>query len=187
MSILLNHETKVLVQGITGRAGRVQTKWMLDYGTNIVAGVTPGKGGQKFNDTVPVYDTVNEAVTETGANTSVIFVPPFGAAGAIYEAADAGCKLIVCITEGVPTVDMVKVMPFLQERGVLEGLVLKISNGIKFVLYSTLFLAAVYWGFKGNFVDFWDAFLWLVAFFFIEMNVVEWRQEMLDEGAAHPA
>ena len=118
MAIFVDDSTKVVVQGITGRDGGFHTKEMMDYGTRIVAGVTPGRGGQTFEDKVPVYDTVKEAVAEHGVNTSVIFVPPFGAAGAIYEAADAGCKLIVCITEGVPTVDMVKVMPYLEERGV---------------------------------------------------------------------
>jgi succinyl-CoA synthetase alpha subunit len=118
MAIFVDDSTKVVVQGITGRDGGFHSSEMLAYGTKIVAGVTPGRGGQKFQDQVPVYDTVKEAVSGQGANTSVIFVPPFGAAGAIYEAADAGCKLIVCITEGVPTVDMVKVMPYLEERGV---------------------------------------------------------------------
>jgi len=118
MAIFVDEATRVVVQGITGRDGGFHAGEMLAYGTKVVAGVTPGRGGQKFQDTVPVYDSVLEAVQEHGANTSVIFVPPFGAAGAIYEAADAGCKLIVCITEGVPTVDMVKVMPYLQERGV---------------------------------------------------------------------
>ncbi|MGD9547999.1 MAG: succinate--CoA ligase subunit alpha [Candidatus Krumholzibacteriia bacterium] len=118
MAIFVDESTKVVVQGITGRDGGFHASQMLAYGTRIVAGVTPGRGGQKFEGKVPVYDTVKEAVREKGANTSVIFVPPSGAAGAIYEAADAGCKLIVCITEGVPTVDMVKVMPYLQERGV---------------------------------------------------------------------
>ncbi len=118
MAIFVDDSTKVVVQGITGRDGGFHAKQMLDYGTKIVAGVTPGRGGQKFDDTVPVFNTMVEAVGETGANTSVIFVPPFGAAGAIFEAADAGVKLIVCVTEGVPTVDMVKVMPYLEERGV---------------------------------------------------------------------
>jgi len=118
MAIFCNADTKILVQGITGRDGGFHTKAMLEYGTKIVAGVTPGRGGQTFADKVPVYDTVAEAVAETGANASVIFVPPAGAGGAIFEAADAGCKLVVCITEGVPTLDMVKVMPFLEERGV---------------------------------------------------------------------
>jgi len=118
MAIFVDDSTKVVVQGITGRDGGFHASEMLAYGTKIVAGVTPGRGGQKFQEQVPVYDTVKEAVSEHGANTSVIFVPPFGAAGAIFEAADAGCKLIVCITEGVPTVDMVKVMPYLEERGV---------------------------------------------------------------------
>jgi succinyl-CoA synthetase alpha subunit len=118
MAIFCNAETKILVQGITGRDGSFHAKSMLDYGTNLVAGVTPGRGGQTFEKTVPVFDTVAEAVAETGAEASVIFVPPAGAAGAVYEAADAGCKLVVCITEGVPTVDMVKVMPYLEERGV---------------------------------------------------------------------
>ncbi|MBU2500331.1 succinate--CoA ligase subunit alpha, partial [bacterium] len=116
MAIFVDESTKVVVQGITGRDGGFHASQMLAYGTRIVAGVTPGRGGQKFEGKVPVYDSVKEAVQEKGANTSVIFVPPSGAAGAIYEAADAGCKLIVCITEGVPTVDMVKVMPYLQER-----------------------------------------------------------------------
>jgi succinyl-CoA synthetase alpha subunit len=118
MAIFVDDSTKVVVQGITGRDGGFHAGQMLDYGTKIVAGVTPGRGGQMFRDTVPVFDSVREAVQEQGANTSVIFVPPFGAAGAIMEAADAGCKLVVCITEGVPTVDMVKVMPYLEERGV---------------------------------------------------------------------
>jgi succinyl-CoA synthetase alpha subunit len=117
MAIFVDDSTKVVVQGITGRDGGFHAGQMLEYGTKIVAGVTPGRGGQTFQDTVPVYDSVREAVQEQGANTSVIFVPPFGAAGAIMEAADAGCQLIVCITEGVPTVDMVKVMPYLEERG----------------------------------------------------------------------
>ncbi len=118
MAIFCSADTKILVQGITGRDGSFHSKSMLDYGTNIVAGVTPGRGGQTFEGKVPVFDNVADAVAETGAEASVIFVPPAGAAGAVFEAAAAGCKLVVCITEGVPTVDMVKVMPYLEERGV---------------------------------------------------------------------
>jgi succinyl-CoA synthetase alpha subunit len=118
VAIFVNKETKVLVQGITGRDGSFHSQGMLDYGTPLVAGVTPGKGGQRFANRVPVFDTVADAVAETGANTSVIFVPPAFAAGAVYEAADAGVELVVCITEGVPTLDMVAAMPYLQERGV---------------------------------------------------------------------
>lgn len=118
MAIFCKAETKILVQGITGRDGAFHSRSMLEYGTNIVAGVTPGRGGQQFDGKVPVFDTVADAVAETGAEASVIFVPPAGAAGAVFEAAAAGCKLIVCITEGVPTLDMVKVTPYLQERGV---------------------------------------------------------------------
>jgi succinyl-CoA synthetase alpha subunit len=118
MSIFVDRHTRLLVQGITGRDGSFHARQMLEYGTPLVAGVTPGKGGQKFEDKVPVFDTVAEAVAATGANVSVIYVPPAGAAGAIYEAADAGIRLVVCITEGVPVMDMTKVMPFLRERGV---------------------------------------------------------------------
>ncbi|HRX50690.1 MAG TPA: succinate--CoA ligase subunit alpha, partial [Candidatus Krumholzibacteria bacterium] len=105
MAIFCSADTKILVQGITGRDGAFHSKSMLDYGTNIVAGVTPGRGGQTFDGKVPVFDTVKDAVGETGADASVIFVPPAGAAGAVFEAAAAGCKLVVCITEGVPTLD----------------------------------------------------------------------------------
>ena len=118
MAIFCRAETKILVQGITGRDGGFHSKLMLDYGTNIVAGVTPGRGGQTFESKVPIFDNVADAVAETGAEASVIFVPPAGAAGAVFEAAAAGCKLVVCITEGVPTIDMVKIMPYLEERGV---------------------------------------------------------------------
>jgi succinyl-CoA synthetase alpha subunit len=112
MSILVNSKTKVLVQGITGSFGARHTQLSLDYGTLIAAGVTPGKGGQMFEHAghqVPVFDTVTAAVEETGATVSVIFVPPPFAADAILEAADAGLDLIVCITEGIPVNDMVKV------------------------------------------------------------------------------
>jgi len=115
--IYVDRDTKVLVQGITGRDGSFHTRQMREYGTPVVAGVTPGKGGQKFDDAVPVFDTVQAAVDATEANASVIFVPPPFAAGAIMEAADAGVELVVCITEGVPTLDMVKVLPYLHERG----------------------------------------------------------------------
>lgn len=118
MSIFINRDTRLLVQGITGRDGSFHTRQMIEYGTRVVAGVTPGKGGQTFDGTVPVFNTVADAVAATGANTSVIYVPPALAAGAIFEAADAGLSLIVCITEGLPTVDMMRVMPFIRERGV---------------------------------------------------------------------
>ena len=117
MSILVNRGTRLVVQGITGRDGSFHAKQMIEYGTQVVAGVTPGKGGQKFEGSVPVFNTVSDAVDATGANTSVIYVPPALAAGAIFEAADAGLKLIVCITEGIPTIDMLKVMPFVREKG----------------------------------------------------------------------
>jgi succinyl-CoA synthetase alpha subunit len=116
MSVLVGKDTRLLVQGITGSAGGFHAKQMLDYGTRVVAGVTPGRGGEKFESAVPVFDTVASAVKATGANASVIFVPPPGAADAILEAFDAGLELVVCITEGVPVTDMLKV------RRVLEGL-----------------------------------------------------------------
>ena len=118
MSVFVDRNTRLVVQGITGRDGSFHTKQMIAYGTQVVAGVTPGKGGQTFEGSVPIFNTVAEAVAKTGANTSVIYVPPMGAAGAIIEAADAGIALVVCITEGVPVMDMLKVMPFLQARGV---------------------------------------------------------------------
>ena len=117
MSIFIDNSTTVLVQGITGRDGSFHAKQMLEYGTKVVAGVTPGKGGQKFEAKVPIFDTVTEAVRETGANTSVIYVPPMFAADAIMEAADAAVRLIVAITEGVPVLDMTKVYPFVKEHG----------------------------------------------------------------------
>jgi succinyl-CoA synthetase alpha subunit len=109
MSILVTPQTRVLVQGITGSFGARHTKLSLDYGTQIVAGVTPGKGGQLFENTVPIFDTVSEAAAETGATVSVIFVPPPFAADAILEAVDAGLDLVVAITEGIPVSDMAKV------------------------------------------------------------------------------
>jgi succinyl-CoA synthetase alpha subunit len=117
VSVFINRDTRLLVQGITGRDGSFHTRQMLEYGTQVVGGVTPGKGGQRFDDRVPVFNTVADAVTETGANTAVIYVPPVGAAGAIFEAADAGITFIVCITEGVPVMDMTKVLPYVRERG----------------------------------------------------------------------
>ena len=117
MSIFINKDTKLVVQGITGRDGSFHTRQMMEYGTNVVAGVTPGKGGQKFEDKVPVFNTVYDAVAATGANTSVIYVPPMGAADAIMEAVDAGCAFVVCITEGVPVLDMTRVYPYVKERG----------------------------------------------------------------------
>jgi succinyl-CoA synthetase alpha subunit len=107
-----------VVQGITGRDGSFHAKQMMEYGTQVVAGVTPGKGGQTFEGTVPIFNTVMDAVQATGANTSVIYVPPPFAADAIMEAAAAGVQLVVCITEGVPVLDMTKVHPFVKERGV---------------------------------------------------------------------
>ena len=117
MSIFIDNATTVIVQGITGRDGGFHTRQMIEYGTKIVGGVTPGKGGQRFDDTVPVFNTVHEAVKATGANTSVIYVPPMYAADAMMEAADAGIRFIVCITEGVPVLDMTKVYPFVKEKG----------------------------------------------------------------------
>lgn len=117
MSIFANRSTKLLVQGITGRDGSFHAKQMLEYGTQLVAGVTPGKGGQTFEARVPVFNTVAEAVEKTGADASVIYVPPAGAAGAIFEAVDAGLKLVICITEGVPVMDMTRVLPYVRERG----------------------------------------------------------------------
>ena len=113
MSILIDENTKVLVQGITGAFGARHAKLSLEYGTQVVAGVTPTKGGQMFENVVPIFDTVGEAVKETGATASAIFVPPAFAADAILEAADAGVEIIVCITEGIPVMDMMRVKAML--------------------------------------------------------------------------
>ncbi len=118
MSILVGNNTRLVVQGITGNEGSFHAKACLEYGTNIVAGVTPGKGGQKFENKVPIFNTVEDAVKNAGANTSMIFVPPPFAADAIMEAADAGVELIVCITEGIPVLDMMKAKNYVDKRGV---------------------------------------------------------------------
>ncbi len=116
MSILVDEKTRVVVQGITGNEGLFHTRQMVEYGTKVVAGVTPGKGGQKI-DGIPVFNTVREAVKETDANASAIFVPPAFAADAMMEAADSGVVIIVCLTEGIPTLDMVMVREYLKGRG----------------------------------------------------------------------
>ncbi|MGQ0507295.1 MAG: succinate--CoA ligase subunit alpha [Myxococcaceae bacterium] len=116
MSILVDKNTRVLTQGITGSTGAFHTEQCLDYGTQMVAGVTPGKGGQKFQDKVPIFNTVHEAVKSTGANASVIYVPPPYAADSIMEAADAGVALIICITEGIPVLDMVRAKRYLANK-----------------------------------------------------------------------
>jgi succinyl-CoA synthetase alpha subunit len=116
MSILVNKDTRLLVQGITGREGLFHTEQMLEYGTQVVAGVTPGRGGE-WAAQVPVFDTVKAAVEATGANCSIIYVPARGAPDAMFEAADAGIPLIVCITEGVPVLDMMKVCNYMAQKG----------------------------------------------------------------------
>ena len=115
MSILINKDTKVICQGITGKSGRFHTEHMLEYGTKILAGVTPGKGGSRVCD-VPVFDSMKEAVEETGCDTSIIYVPAPFAADAIIEAAEAGIKLIICITEGIPTIDMLRVKAYINTK-----------------------------------------------------------------------
>jgi succinyl-CoA synthetase alpha subunit len=120
MAIFIDKDTRLVVQGITGRDGAFHSRQMLEYGTRVVAGVTPGKGGQTFDDgptPVPIFDDMDSAVRETGANTTVIYVPPAFAADAIMEAAAAGIEFIVAITEGIPVLDMTRVYPFVQEQG----------------------------------------------------------------------
>src|SRR5678816_3582053 len=106
MSVLVGKDTRLVVQGITGSAGAFHTRQCMDYGTNVVAGVTPGKGRQMFDSKVPVFDTVSEARQETGCNVSMVFVPAPAAADSILEAVDAGVELVVCITEGIPVMDL---------------------------------------------------------------------------------
>ncbi len=122
MAIFIDRDTKLVVQGITGRDGSFHTRQMMEYGTQVVAGVTPGKGGQTFDGpdgtTAPIFNTMDQAVAETGANTSVIYVPPPFAAGAIMEAVDSGVDLVVCITEGVPVLDMARAHAFARDHGV---------------------------------------------------------------------
>jgi len=118
MSILIDKKTRLVVQGITGSEGSFHTKQMVEYGTKVVAGVTPGKGDTEFEG-IPIYNTVEETVKEQKANTSVIFVPPPFAADAIFEAANAGIKVIICITEGIPTSDMVKVYNYIKHKDVV--------------------------------------------------------------------
>src|SRR5207245_3261377 len=114
---LFNPRPRYLVQVITGRDVSFHTRQMISYGTKVVAGVTPGKGGQLFDGVVPIFDTVADAVSETQANMTVIYVPAAAAASAVFEAADAGIGLVVCITEGIPVLDMTRVLPYLRERG----------------------------------------------------------------------
>jgi succinyl-CoA synthetase alpha subunit len=115
LSVLVDKSTRLVVQGITGKEGTFHTKQMIEYGTNVVGGVTPGKGGTT-HEGIPVFNTVAEAVKEAGANASVIYVPPSFAADAVMEAADAGIPVVVCITEGIPTLDMVKVKEYLKDK-----------------------------------------------------------------------
>ena len=115
MSVLVDKSTRLVVQGITGKEGTFHTKQMIEYGTNVVGGVTPGKGGTT-HEGIPVFNTVAEAVKEAGANASVIYVPPSFAADAVMEAADAGIPVVVCITEGIPTLDMVRVKEYLKDK-----------------------------------------------------------------------
>ncbi len=116
MSIFIDENTRLVVQGITGGEGSFHTRRMIEYGTQVVAGVTPGKGGQNFENKVPVFNTVDQAVKKKGANCSIIFVPPPFAADAIMESSNAGIELIVCITEGIPITEMIKVRNYLKHR-----------------------------------------------------------------------
>src|ERR671935_310507 len=116
MSVLVDKDTRLVVQGITGNAGAFHTRQCIEYGTNVVAGVTPGKGGQMFDGKVPVFDTVWEARRETGCNASMVFVPALAAADSILEAVDAGVELVVCITEGIPVMDMMRVKALMREK-----------------------------------------------------------------------
>ena len=122
MSIFIDHDTRLVVQGITGRDGSFHTRQMMEYGTRVVAGVTPGKGGQDFEgpggERIPVFNAMDEAVAKTGANTSVVYVPPVFAADAILEATDSGISLVVAITEGVPVLDMARAHAFARDKGV---------------------------------------------------------------------
>jgi succinyl-CoA synthetase alpha subunit len=118
LSILVNENTRVVVQGITGSEGSFHASACIAYGTNVVAGVTPGRGGQVFEDSVPVFDSMEDAVRETGPDTSLIFVPAPFATDAVVEAVDSGVGLVICITEGVPVLDMVKVLPYVRRKGV---------------------------------------------------------------------
>lgn len=115
MSVLVDKSTRLIVQGLTGKEGTFHAKQMVEYGTNVVGGVTPGKGGT-IHEGIPVFNTVADAVKEAGANASVIYVPPSFAADAVMEAADAGIPVVVCITEGIPTIDMVKVKEYLKDK-----------------------------------------------------------------------
>src|SRR5437870_417703 len=116
MSVLVNKNTRLVVQGITGSAGAFHTRQCIEYGTNVVAGVTPGKGGQMFDGNVPVFDTVWEALKKTGCNASMVFVPALAAADSILEAVDAGVELVVCITEGIPVIDMMRVKALMRGK-----------------------------------------------------------------------
>ena len=123
MSIIINKNTRVICQGFTGSQGTFHSQQMIEYGTNIVAGVTPGKGGQKaINDTIPVFNTVKEAKQTTNANASIIFVPPKFAAGAIIESAKQRIETIVCISEGIPTRDMIKAKQITKEKNINQKL-----------------------------------------------------------------